>query len=241
MNENAAKDTLRRTGWLLDQPEWVRETVLSSARLQAYETDRFVFYAGDEPGGMYGIVDGGFGLLIPSARNDMLMCNILRRGYWFGYGPALNGGPRKVTIKAIEKSHILHLPLRAITAIGAEKPEFFRILGALNDSHLMMNALQVAGDLLIPSGEKRIAAVLARVARRGPGEEAEEPWPIRLSQADIGQMSNASRDRVNRALAKFEAAGWLTAEFKRVIIKDMASLEAFATDPTGQLTYRAFT
>jgi CRP/FNR family transcriptional regulator, cyclic AMP receptor protein len=235
MNESMARQLVARTGWLPGQPDWVRDAVLSAARLQVYEPGRFIFYTGDEPGGMYGIVDGGFGLMVPSGRNDVLLCNILRRGYWFGYGPALGGGMRKVSIKAIEKSHLMHLPLRAMNAIAAERSEFYRILGALNDIELTMNSMQVVGDLLIPSGEKRIAAVLARIARPNPGDEEQGSWPIRISQAEIGQMSNASRDRVNRALTKFEAAGWLTAEFKLIIIKDMAALESFAADPLQKL------
>jgi CRP-like cAMP-binding protein len=158
----------------------------------------------------------------------MLLCNILRRGYWFGYGPALNGGARKVTVKAVEKSHLLHLPLRAMAALCADKPEFYRILGALNDLGMMMNAMQVIGDLLIPSGDRRIAAVIARVARPNAGDEEQGSWPIKLSQAEIGQMSNSSRDRVNRALARFTRAGWLTAEFKTITVRDLAALDAFA-------------
>lgn len=226
--ESAAKERVAKVGWLADQPCWVRDAVLSASRLQCYEPERVIFYAGDEPGGMYGVVDGGFGLMAPSGQNDVLLCNILRRGYWFGYGPALSGGVRKVTIKAVEKSHLLHLPLRAMTAICAEKPEFYRIFAALNDVGLMMNSLQVVGDLLLPSGERRIAAVLARIAKPYPGDEEQGSWPIRIAQAEIAQMSNASRDRVNRALAKFEKAGWLKADFKLVVVTNIAALEDFA-------------
>jgi hypothetical protein len=64
--------------------------------------------------------------------------------------PELAVDERKVTFKAVEKKQVLHCPLRAILAIGAEKPEFFRVLGALNDHNLMMLSVQLVGDLLIP-------------------------------------------------------------------------------------------
>jgi CRP/FNR family transcriptional regulator, cyclic AMP receptor protein len=120
------------------------------------------------------------------------------------------------------------MPLRAVQALCGKRPEFLRILGVLNDHGLMMNTLQVIGDLLIPAGERRIAAALCRIARPNPGDEGQALWPIRLSQAEIGQMSNASRDRVNRALAKFELAGWLKADFKMITIIDLTALERFA-------------
>jgi len=230
MNETTARALLAKTGWLLDQPEWVRGAILSAARLRTFAPGEFAFHAGDDPGGMYGIVDGGFGVLVPSGGTDLLLCHILRRGIWFGYGPALSNSGRKITFKVVETSRALYLPLREINAIGAKRPEFFRILGALNDMSFMMLAVGVVGDLLIGSGEQRIAAVLARNARPQRSEEPQPPWPIRLSQAEIAQMTNSSRDRVNRTLAKFARVGWITTDFKTVIINDLAALEAFSVE-----------
>ena len=76
---------------------------------------------------------------------------------------------------------------------------------------------------MISPGEKRIAATLARISRPEPGDEDVPPWTIHLSQDEIGEMANASRDRVNRALAKFVRAGWVTVD-----LTDLASLETFA-------------
>jgi CRP/FNR family transcriptional regulator, cyclic AMP receptor protein len=232
MNQSAARQALARTGWLHGQPAWLSEAVLAGARLRSFEAGQFTFHAGDEAGGMYGVVDGGFGVLVPSVGHDVTLCHIMRRGTWFGYGPALSGGRRRMTFKAVERSHALHLPLHELTAIGAARPEFYRMLGALNDTTYMTTVVQVIGDLLIPSGERRIAAVLARLARPMSGDEARGPWPIRLSQAEIGQMSNSSRDRVNRALAKFAKAGWIVVRFKMIEVTDLAELERFAAGST---------
>lgn len=227
MNESAAKALVGQTGWLRAQPDWVRDVVLQGSRLRTYMPGQFTFYAGDDPGGMFGIVDGGFGVLVPSGGGDLLLCHVMRRGVWFGYGPALSGTGRKITFKAVETSRVLHLPLHELTAIGAARPEFYRILGALNDMSYMMTAVKVVGDLLIASGERRIAAVLARIARSEPGDQL-QAWPIRLSQAEIGQMCNLSRDRVNRTLAKFAKAGWIMADFRTVVVNDLAALDAFS-------------
>jgi CRP-like cAMP-binding protein len=236
MNEAEAKAFVARTGWLWTQPEWVRESVLAGSKLRRYEPGQFTFYAGDDPGGMYGVVSGGFGVLVPSGDGELLPCHILRGGVWFGYGPALSGTGRKLTFKSVERSTALHLPMHELTAIGAGRPEFFRILGALNDMSYMMMAAGVIGDLLISSGERRIAAVIVRNARPQPSAEPQLPWPLRLSQAELAQMSNSSRDRVNRTLAKFAKAGWLMADFKKIVVKDFAGLETFVRNgwPTAR-------
>jgi CRP/FNR family transcriptional regulator, cyclic AMP receptor protein len=228
MDEKAAKAVVGRTGWLLDQPAWVRDEVLAGSRLRTYEPGQFTFYAEDDPGGMYGIVDGGFGVLVPSGGNELVLCHIIRCGTWFGLGPILSGVQRTMTFKAVEPSRVLHLPLSGLTAICARQPEFFRKLGALSEATYMMSAVPVVGDLLITSGEKRIAAVLVRIAKPQPSDQVQPPWPIRLSQAEIGQMANSSRDRVNRALAKFTRAGWITVDFKMIVVNNIADLESFS-------------
>lgn len=228
MKDAAVKAIIGKTGWLLEQPAWVRDTVLAGSRLRSYETGQFTFYAGDDPGGMYGVVDGGFGVLVPVGGSGLTLCHIMRRGAWFGYGPALSGTGRKMTFKAVEPSRVLHLPLGELAAIGAARPEFYRILGALNDMSYMMTAVQVVGDLLIGSGERRIAAVMARIAKPQPSADPQQPWPIRLSQAELGQMCNSSRDRVNRTLAKFAKAGWVKADFKHIVVTNLTELERFS-------------
>ena len=69
----------------------------------------------------------------------------------------------------------------------------------------------MVGDLLISSGERRFAAVLARIAGAGQVEPQAPLWLIRVSLAMFGQMSNCSRDRVNQALRKFGPEGWISA------------------------------
>ena len=85
-------------------------------------------------------------------------------------------------------------------------------------------ATRVVGDLLITSGERRIAAVLARLASGNPVGQP----TIGLSQAAIGQMSNASRDRVNRTLKKFANSGWIELGYQAVRIIDASALERFS-------------
>ena len=91
-------------------------------------------------------------------------------------------------------------------------------------------AARVVGDLLIPSGDQRIAAVLARLAGGGTGQP---PAAIPLSQQVIGQISNSSRDRVNRTLRRFEESGWVELGYQAVRVTDLAALEEFARHVPG--------
>lgn len=227
MGDIAAKEFLKNTGWLSGEPEWLRDALLASARVSAWKAGELIFMVGDEPGGIYGIVDGGVGTLVPSGGSEMVLCHVLRPGSWFGFGPLFVGGRRHLTFRTVEPTRIALVSLSDLNAIGARNPELYRRLGGLSEASFLNMAIRVVGDLLIPSGERRIAAVLARIAVcRQSGQEG-ALWPIRLSQSMIGQMANCSRDRVNQALRKFARAGWITADYKSITVNDLAALEAF--------------
>jgi CRP/FNR family transcriptional regulator, cyclic AMP receptor protein len=166
-------------------------------------------------------------VMIPATSGELVLCHVLRTGAWFGLGPILTNGPRSLTYKALEMSHVLHVPRSALDTIIQLYPEFYRRIGMLSEGSYYAMAVKVLGDLLVRSGERRIAAVLARLAQGGDGHKKGDSAPIHLSQADIGQISNASRDRVNRALQKFAKAGWITLDYKTIVIRDIDALEAF--------------
>lgn len=162
-----------------------------------------------------------------------MLCHVLRTGAWFGLGPVLTNGPRTLTYRALETCHVLYAPRADLDVITQLHPEFYRRIGMLSEGSYYAMAIRVLGDLLVRSGEKRIAAVLTRLAQGGDGYQSGQPAPIHLSQADIGQIANASRDRVNRTLQKFAKAGWVTLDYKAIVIHNLSALEAFVQREPG--------
>jgi CRP-like cAMP-binding protein len=230
MDHGLAKETLRRHGWLASEADWVTDAVLSAGMLRTYLAGEAAFRNDDEPGGIYGIAEGGFGVQLASGSGELVQCTIIRRGIWFGHGPVLTGKARVMTFRATEPSSVLYVPLRAIATISASRTEFVRRLAALSEGNYARIAMKIISDLLIPSGERRIAATLVRISLGEPSASGgpATPLPIHASQAEIGQMANASRDSVNRALARFAEAGWVQVEFRKIRIVDIHPLEAFA-------------
>jgi CRP/FNR family cyclic AMP-dependent transcriptional regulator len=220
LRESLAKIALQKTGWLADQPDWLRNSLLACARLRSFRRGEYAYHVDDEPGGMFGVAEGSFGVLVPSG-GELSMCHLLRAGAWFGAGPVLTAGRRTLCFRAVEPSLALFVSLAELQAIAARHPELYRCVGALSEQAMNAIAARVVGDLLIPSGEQRIAAVLARLA-------GQPPAAIPLSQQVIGQISNSSRDRVNRTLRRFEESGWVELRYQAVHVTDLAALEAFA-------------
>jgi CRP/FNR family transcriptional regulator, cyclic AMP receptor protein len=227
MTEAQAKSVLAEMGWLAGEPAWMRDAMLACSSIRGFGAGELTHMVGDEPGGMFGIVAGSFGVMIPTTKSELALCHVLRPGVWFGMGPILTGGPRALSYRALERCTVLHAPLANLTKIGQRYPEFFRRIGILSESSYFTVGIRILGDLLIPTSERRVAAVLCRLGGLTEARIQHDPWPIPLSQAEIGQMSNCSRDRANRALQKFSKAGWIALQQKRIVIRDRTALENF--------------
>ena len=133
-----------------------------------------------------------------------------------------------MSFKAIESSEALHLSLSAIAEIKSEHSGFAQRLGSLSESNYLKVAVQVIVDLMMPSTERRIAATLVRLSRPEASPETLPPWPIHLTQVELGQVANASRDRVSHALHKFEEKGWITVEYRVIRVRNLEALSAHA-------------
>lgn len=227
IREADAKAILTAKGWLTSEPAWLREAMLKNGALQTYRPGEHTHFAGDESGGMFGVAAGSFGVMIPAATGELVLSHVLRTGVWFGLGPVLTNGPRSLTYRAMETSHVLHVSQADINKIAHAHPEFYRRIGMLSEGSYYAMAIRVLGDLLVRSGEQRIAAVLTRLAGSGMNEGQQASVELKLTQAEIGQISNTSRDRVNRVLQKFAKAGWVELDYRGIVIRDLAALQGF--------------
>ncbi len=79
MELKAARQQLRAKGWLASMSEQLQEEFLSRGRIKVFGAGDFVFHIGDEPGGMFGILEGTFGVVVTSG-DEMVVCHLLRPG-----------------------------------------------------------------------------------------------------------------------------------------------------------------
>lgn len=214
-------------GWLAQQPPAFASAFLARTHLVGIAAGAVVFHAGDDPGGVYGVVAGGIGSYVVWRDNGPDLATILRAGVWFGHGPLLTRRRRSLGFRAVEPSILLHAPLAALEELVCTNPVAARSLGALADGNMDV-AIATISDLLIRRGDRRIAATLLRVT--GEGQGPEDPAGFRLSQADLAEMANTSRDLANRTLARFRDRGWVTLGYNRIGVADAAALATFAAE-----------
>jgi CRP-like cAMP-binding protein len=220
-----AERRVLEAGWLAEQPEDVRRAVLKAARLIHQPAGEFVFHAGDDEGGLYGMVSGGVGIHLPSDTGETVLAHVIRSGVWFGYGPLLRGRERSLSFSLVEPSLLIHVPLAHAQEIAGRSPLHQRAILSVS-AYGMDVATRVIETLLIRNTDRRIVATLLRVAPAH--DDGRSPRGVRLTQAQLGEMANADRQVVNRALKRLEANGWVRASYGRIDIVDEAALRDFA-------------
>lgn len=230
MQRGEAKAILRKHGWLATQPPAVQAALLARARPVAFAAGAPVFHIDDEPGGMYGLAAGAVGILVATFGRAPRLAHVLRRGAWFGHGPLMTGGRRVLGFRAMEPTVALLVPLAALDAMSRASIEGARSLAVLANANMGI-AIATVSDLLITRADRRIAAVLLRATGAAQEAEPADPAGCRLTQVDIAEMANASRQLVNATLARFAQKGWIGVGYQRIAVHDAAALAAYAAPP----------
>ncbi len=225
MSRDEAERRILRRGWLADQSSALQSEILQIARLVHQPAGNFLFHAGDVEGGICGLISGGVGIFLPAESGETVLVHVGRSGTWFGYGPFVRGQRRTLTFSVIEPSWLLYLPLASLQSVANRSPAHQRSLMSLSE-YGMDIAIKVVDTLLVRNADLRIAATILRTLR--PNDEGEycAPPDLRLTQAQLGEMANAERQVVNRALKRMEKKGWLKVTYGGIDVTNLPGLQA---------------
>lgn len=227
MNRPTELDALRAHGWLSETAESFRNAVLERCVLKRYPRGETLYRAGDEAGGLYGLVDGAFGVIVaPGARAPFLGI-LAQPGFWIGEASVITRGPRAIGIVAARDSLVAHLSLGQWDAIVRADAQAWRWLAFLTLRNELF-ALAVIDALRMRRSEDRLAAILAVLAMGADagakaGAKAERPV-IEISQDDLASMANLSRSSAGRILDAFEARGLISRSYRTVTVLNLEGL-----------------
>jgi CRP-like cAMP-binding protein len=215
-----AEQALSRCGWLSRQPKDFQRRVLDECLLQHFAPRAPVYHLGAPPGGIYGIGAGAVAISIAPGDGGPYLAHVGTAGTWFGEGPFLTREPRRLELLAVTGCVLLYLPLHVMERMAAEDSLVVRRFAQIAICNFDL-ALRVISDLMIAQSERRIAAALIRTA----GIQREPV--VRVSQAELGRLANASRKLVNKALNNFTGLGWVEPRYNAIKIRDVQALTDF--------------
>lgn len=183
---------------------------------------RTIFARGERGTSMYAVARGQVRLGLSSAQGKETLIAVLGPGEVFGELSLLDDGVRSADAVAAAGCLLLSLDRR----------DFLQLLDAVPEARwhlfrLLCERLRRANDrlerTLFHSVAERLARLLIAMSDR------DEPVRVgHLSQADLGRLIGASREKVNIELNAWLAAGVLHRQGRGYVIRDRGRLEALA-------------
>lgn len=137
-------------------------------------------------------------------------------------------GPRDTFAETLEDTAVLSLPIAEIAALMVSDPGFtFRVARLIGQR--LREVEERVEDLAHRGVPSRLARVLLRLAQRyGRSEGNGILVSLSLGHQDLANQIGSTRETTTLALNAFKRRGWIEIAPRRLVIKDIARLQALA-------------
>jgi CRP/FNR family transcriptional regulator, cyclic AMP receptor protein len=193
-------------------------------RCAAHET---VVQQADPGGEMFVIVSGHLKAVTAGADGRDNALSIMGPGEVFGEVSLLDGGPRSATISTLDRCELLIIrrdpflkvlegsPRTAIELLKVLTTRLRKLTGRSED----IAFLRVGG---------RLAKRIAELAEAHGIKDADGSYrmPFKLSQQEIGDLVNATRESANKQIKQWEDEGLVSQDSGHLIVRDIQRLRA---------------
>jgi CRP-like cAMP-binding protein len=218
---------LLRTGrWFAALPDPLQTRLLDDATLRSATAGERILSRGEEPTGLFGVVDGAVRVSGDAGTGREPLYMIVEPPSWFGELSVIDGLPRPHNATADVASELVHVPQHAINAILAVEPHYWREFAVLVAQRLRLAMMSLEDTMQFPP--------LVRTARRlammigGYGDHTHQRRSVALSQEQLAMMINVSRQTVNQLLKELEALGLVKLAYGEIEIIDATALRTLA-------------
>lgn len=209
------RDLLRKRGWLSRTSPEFQDAVLERCDLLKLGPGTPVFLAGDDTGGMFGIVDGWVELHLPAPGGAATLAHIDGPGAWFGDLAALKGHSRRFSLVTRTNARLLRLSRSEMQRLCDDVPRRWRYVADLVADNLSI-AIDVVEALRRRDVVERLALTLLAVA--------DDTGDLSVTQSDLAELACLSRGTVNGALAALEERGLIERRYREVEIQSVEGL-----------------
>ena len=227
MDRDEGLSILASRGWLAETPVEFRKLFLSAARWRHVEPGATVTLGGEERDDVIGLAQGTVAMLSTLGHAGTPIMHLSHAVFWLGYGPLLLERPRDVTVEARTHLWIAVIPRAKVSPLLDESPLWWRCFMRLLAQYGDISAV-IASDLLIRQSDRRLAATILRFA--GPRDstaEKREEVRLPLTQAELADAANLSRNKAGTILRALAAQGYIETDYRGIVVLDRARLQGF--------------
>lgn len=195
------------------------------AQMRAARAKQSVVKKG-EPGASIFVVLRGRLKVVTSGLGRGTAFRILGPGELFGEIAVLDGQERSATVTALEPGQLAVIQEDAFTAFLERHPAVSRKLLAVLARRVRDLSQRVEDRALLEAPARLAKCMLGLAERYGKQEPRGLVCNLKLSQSELGELIDATRESVNKLLRTWKSEGILTHEAQRIVVHDLPALRA---------------
>jgi CRP-like cAMP-binding protein len=218
----AARQLLRQNYLFAGLPDALLDSLAAHAQWRSCRRGEVVFSQGDEGDALYGVVSGRVRISTMSPEGREVFLNIMEPGDTFGEIAVIDGLPRTAGAVALDASTLIFIKRIEFLAVVEREPRL-----AMHLLRLFCQRVRWTSDLVEESsflfGPARLAKRLLVLAALH-GEAGAHGMELAISQSELAQFLNMSRQIVNQQLQEWRAKGWVSLGRGRIVVTDAEAL-----------------
>jgi len=218
----AARQLLQQNYLFAGLPDALLDSLAAHAQWRACRRGEPIFSQGDEGDALYGVVSGRVRISTMSPEGREVFLNIMEPGDTFGEIAVIDGLPRTAGAVALDASTLIVIKRNEFLAVVEREPRL-----AMHLLRLFCQRVRWTSDLVEESsflfGPARLAKRLLVLAALH-GTAGPDGMELAISQSELAQFLNMSRQLVNQQLQEWRAKGWVSLGRARIIVRDAEAL-----------------
>jgi CRP/FNR family transcriptional regulator len=224
-----AKITLLRSFPLLaDMPPGDLSRIAEMSSPREYRRRQGIYFPGDPADALYVVIQGRVKISRLSEDGKEVTLFLAGMGEPIGEECLLGTAARETIAEVLESAHVLQIRRDALVPFLHSRPAF-----ALAVANLMSGRRRLAEsrleEMIFRTVRGRLAGLLARLARsHGRATDGGILLDLSLAHQDLAGQIGSTRETTTLTLNAFRRRGLLRIDHCRILIRDLAGLEAIA-------------
>ena len=227
----AARRLLKRNFLFGGLPDALLDRIAMHAQWRDFRRNETIFSQGDEGDALFGVVSGRVRINTMSPEGREVFLNIMEPGDTFGEIAVIDGLPRTAGAVALDPATLIAIGRQDFLTVIEHEPAL-----AMHLLRLFCQRMRWTSDLVEESsflfGPARLAKRLLVLAALH-GEAGPEGMELAISQSELAQFLNMSRQLVNQQLQAWRAKGWVSLGRARIVVRDAEALGREAEAPAN--------
>jgi CRP-like cAMP-binding protein len=228
-SNDPARELLSRFWFFAELADADVGLVMQIAQKRRHEGRRVVVRQGDADGDLYAVLRGHLKVSACDKHGHEIVMSLMQPGDVFGEIAFLDGGARSATVTSLDPGELLVIRRADFLLLLRRVPTISMAL--LNVMAKRIRRLsESAQDSAFLDVKSRLAKRLVDLADQfgtplGSGQVA---LRVRLSQQELGDMVQATRESVNKCLREWAKEGIIQQNGRQLVIEDRARLGVLA-------------